>query len=397
MVGMVARAALAFGLLFAGLSFGHTSQEKGADSSSTRRPVVPPAPVERVAGITGFHSRSTVVFASAPERPHVLDATYVFPERVRLWLGIEAATETSRQLQYRFGASAFEVPDRSAESRELEGAARDSLLRYIELRRAWMMWPDGFQWTNEGSQRTADLGPLGKLRARLASERDDRPAEFASLDATGVVEHELKELTWRAVNTRTWPASADVWHAGTLAWREKIESIDTQGVFVDAYFVPADRRTNAAPPKPSPDAIQVRELPEYCAKRVEFAAGISWEVARSEEARIRREIAAEAKARGLELEGRVTIDVTPEGQPRACLVRLASVPADAPLGFVTTPARQGIAQLVTSFGEVTATRLTSIRAAAPPGRRAEPAYVRFPVDDDPPTQVLIVVPLAPKN
>jgi hypothetical protein len=272
-----------------------------------------------------------------------------------------------------------------------------SLLRYVELRRAWMMWPDGFHWTSEGSQRTADLGSLGKLRARLASDGDARPAEFASLDTAGVVEHVLKELTWRELKTRTWPASADVWHAGKLAWHEKIDSIDTQGVFVDAYFVPADRRTNAAPPNPSPDAIQVRELPEYCAKRVEFTEGISWEVARSEEARIRREIAAEVKSRGLELEGRVTIDVSPEGQPRACLIRLASIPADAPPGFVTTPARQGVAQLVTSFGEVTTARLTSIRAAAPPGRRADPAYVRFPVGDEPPTQVLIVVPLAAKN
>ncbi len=397
MVVMVARAALAIALLLAGPSFGQASQEKGADSSSNRRIVVPPAPVERVAGINGFHSRSTVVFVSAPERPHVLDATYVFPERVRLWLGIEAAAETSRQLQYRFGASAFEVPDRSAESRELEGAARDSLLRYIELRRAWMMWPDGFQWTNDGPERTADLGALGKLRARIASDGGARPAELASLDPTGVVEHALKELTWREVNTRTWPASADVWHAGTLAWREKIESVDTQGVFVDAYFMPADRRTNAAPPKPSPDAIQVRELPEYCAMRVEFTKGIAWDVARSEEARIRREISAEVKSRGLELEGRVTIDVTPEGQPRACLIRLASIPTDVPPGFATTPARQGVAQLVTSFGEVTTERLTSIRAAAPPGKHADPAYVRFPVGDGPPTQVLIVVPLAPKN
>jgi hypothetical protein len=393
MVGMVARVALTFGLLLATSS----SQEKGTDSSSTRPPLPRPAAVERIAGIPGFHSLSTVVFPSAPERPHVLDATYVFPERVRLWLGVEAGAATSRQLQYRFGASVFEVPDRSAESRELEGAARDSLLRSMELRRAWMMWPDGFRWTSEGSQRTADLGALGKLRARVASGNDTRPTELASLDPAGAVDVELKDVRWREENARFWPASAEIWHAGALAWREKIDSIDTHGVFVDAYFVPADRRADAAPPKSSPDAIQVRELPEYCAKRVEFAAGITWDLARTEEARIRREIAAELKPRGLELEGRVTIDVTAEGVPRACLVRLASVPAELPPGFIKTPAREGLAQLVTSFSEVTPARLASVRASAPAGRPTEAAYVRFPVSDEPPTQVLIVVPLALKN
>ena len=100
---------------------------------------------------------------------------------------------------------------------------------------------------------------------------------------------------------------------------------------------------------------------------------------------------------GLELEGRATIEVSADGQPRACLVRLATVPAESPQGFATIPARQGVAQLVGSFEELNAARLASVRAGVPPGRLAGPAYVRFPIDADPPPQVLIIVPLAAKD
>jgi hypothetical protein len=194
-----------------------------------------------------------------------------------------------------------------------------------------------------------------------------------------------------------WPDSAEVWHSGTLAWRERLDTVDTQGVFVDEYFVPADRRADTSPPKSSPDAIQVRDLPEFCAKRIELPAGISWEDARKEELRLRRDVAAELKPRGLELEGRVTIEMAADGSPRACLVRLGAVPSDVPAGFAVTPARQGVAQLVTSLDQVTSSRVAAVRAAAPAGSRTAVAYVRFPLGDAPPTQVLIIVPLDAKN
>lgn len=397
MVGMVAPSALALGVLLFASPVGRTLQEKGREPGPARNQETPLPPVERVAGLTGFHSRSTVVFVLQPERPHRLDATYVFPERVRLWLGVESESATSRELHYRYGARAFEVPDQSSVSREFEGAERDRLLRYTDLRRAWMMWPDGFQWKSEGLDRTTDLGSRGRLRARFPAAGEARPIEIASFDTEGTLQDELKALAWRENAGRTWPAAAELWHEGTLAWSEKIDSIDTQGVFVDAYFLPADRRASAAGPKPAPDAIQIRDLPEFCAMRVELAAGSTWKTARAEETRLRRECGERLRQHGFELEGRATIEVSPEGQPRACFVRLATLPAEPPKGFVTIPARKGVAQLVGSFEDVTAARLASVRAAVPAGRRAETAYVRFPIEEDPPTQVLIVVPLATKD
>ena len=267
----------------------------------------------------------------------------------------------------------------------------------MDLRRAWMMWPDGFQWKSEALDRTADLGPHGKLRARCLAASDARPVEIASFDADGELQDELKALAWRDDAGRTWPTAAEMWHAGALAWRETIDSIDTQSVFIDSYFLPPDRRAGTASPKPAADAIQLRELPQYCARRFELPAGSTWVAARAEETRLRREWTERLRPSGLELEGRATIKVFADGQPRACLVRLATVPAESPQGFATIPARQGVAQLVGSFEELNAARLASVRAGVPPGRLAGPAYVRFPIDADPPPQVLIIVPLAAKD
>ncbi len=391
---MGARTALTLVLMLAG-----SALALPATQAVEQKPLPTPAPGQKIAGLGGFHARSTIVFDNAPERPHVLDATYVFPDRVRLWFGVDARVATTLRMQYRCGSSTFEVSESSAKSRELEGAERDASLRAMDLRRAWMMWPDAASWSTSGLERTADLGTHGRLRARFASANHARPSELAVLGPDGVVELEFKAITWHQVGSRTWPASAEVWHGGTIAWREQLQldTIDTQGVFLDTYFVPADRRPEAIPPTSSPDAIQLRDLPEYCAKRFEFAAGIAWDDARKEESRLRREVAAELKSRGLALEGRVTIEMAADGSPRACLIRLASVPQDVPPGFAVTPARPGVAQLVTSLDQVTQARLESVRAAAPAGSRTAPAYVRFPVGDGPPAQVLIVVPLDAKN
>ena len=197
---MVAPSALTRGIMLCAALVGRPFQEQGGQPGQVRS-IEPPPPVQRVAGLSGFHARSTVVFSATPERPQQLDATYVFPERTRLWIGVESGTATSRELHYRFGVRAFKVPDQSAASREIDGGERDELFRYMDLRRAWMMWPDGFQWKSEALDRTADLGPHGKLRARCLAASDARPVEIASFDADGELQDELKALVARRRRT----------------------------------------------------------------------------------------------------------------------------------------------------------------------------------------------------
>lgn len=375
----------------------HREQEARAESAPQVDASRPP-PVQRIAGLEGFHALSTLVFVAAPDRPHRLDATYVFPERARLWLGVGSETATSRQIHYRFGSHAYEVRDKVGTSTEIQASERDAVLRYIELRRAWMMWPDGFEWQRSGTERTASLGSVGVLRAHCSTDGDSRPVQMESLDADGKVQDELKALTWRPESGgRVWPASAEMWHAGELAWRERIDSVDAQGRFVDSYFLPADRRPGATDEHRQDNAIQCRDLPPTCGRRFELPNGASWDAARAEDARLRHEWTPRLRELGLDIDGRATVEVSAEGEPRAVFLRLATVPVDPPAGFAIVPARQGLTAILGSLQDVTRTQIARLVAAIPPGRRTEPPYVRFPIDRSPPSQVLVVLPLGPKD
>ena len=169
-------------------------------------------PLLPIAGLAGFDSVSTIVYVAAPDRPHKLEASYVFPDRARWRLSVGNEKGSERQIQYRFGQQAFLVLPGKSESTEWTGIDRSDVLRQMELRRALMLWPDGFAWKGSGTERSADLGSLGSLRARFAVPPGARPVEIEDLDASGQRVDAFRSLTWRELDHRHWPAKTEYWH-----------------------------------------------------------------------------------------------------------------------------------------------------------------------------------------
>ena len=389
---MGAQAALAFAVLWAATAQEPHQAPQASPPGKKDAPQGAP-PLQPIAGLNGFESVSTLVYVLAPDRPHRLEATYVFPERVRWRLSAGVEEKAERHIHYRFGAQVYLVPAGTAGSRELVDEERLDVLRQTELRRAVMLWPDGFQWKGEGAERTADLGPLGSLRARFVATADPRPAEIIDLDASGKSIDAFRAVTWKETDRRFWPAAMELWHEGSLVWKETVDSIQTTKRFIDSYFVPGDRR-EAVPRGPQTGQVRELDLPESCALRVQLADGTSWAEAQAELVRLRGVWSERLKAQGQELDRAATFEVSKELSPTACLLRLAKVPEKPPEGFATVHARKGVTVAVAGLTEATSARLDGLRSALPKGTLAQTPYLRFDPQDGGRGHVLLVLPFS---
>jgi hypothetical protein len=366
-------------------------EPRGSPQQPGKAPPRGPPPPERVGGLSGFESLSTLVYAAAPDRPHQLRATYVFPERVRWLLSAKDEKTTERSLHYRFGETVYRIPPRKAESQECEGEDRAEILLQMELRQALMLYPDGFAWKGGGLERRVEVGKLGSLHAHLATAADKMPCEIGDADAAGNAVDAFKAISWREVGGRLWPGSIELWHAGELVWKETVDSVDTAGRFVDFYFVPPDRRDKTAR-EPMAGEVRDLEIPESCALRIELAAGMSWDAALEELLKHRVAWSPRLAEQKLDLDRNATFEVSQEGQPTACLLRLSSVPAKPPPGFAAVRPRKGLACAIRGLAEATAAQISELARALPPGALRERAYLRFDPRDAKDGHVLVVLP-----
>lgn len=366
-----------------------------------------PPPQKAIAGLVGFESTSVLTYEDAPGAAHRLIATYIFPDRVRWFLGLKDAKTSERQMRYRSGERAFSIDAHSARSRELEGQERSVTLQQMELRRATMLWPDGFEWKLVGGEARVDLGPLGTLRAQfenppssLADKESSpapRPVRVALLGDNEEEQDSFRALTWRELRGRKWPASAELWHTGKRIWREQFESVETSIRFVDAYFLPADRRDNPVPPQPQVGDVQHLDLPGTVVCRVELDPGGGWEKAVLEASRQRDLWSPRLQQQGLELDPKITIELTAQARPAACILRLSTAPPTPPAGFSSLSPRAAIAMLVGGLSDVTTAKLSTLELARPKASQVLAPYVRFDRDQARIGPVLLVLPLAGKH
>lgn len=351
----------------------------------------PPSPPKPVAGIAGFESVSTLVYPSAPDHPHELRAVYVFPERVRWQLSVKGGKADERILQYRSGEAVYRVPMRSGTSEPCKGEDRIQTLLQMELRRALMLYPDGFEWKGEGAERRADLGELGSLFVLGSSAGDKRPAELGDAGADGKRIDSYKNIRWREKDGRAWPESMELWHAGELAWKETVESVSVQGRFVDSFFVPPDRRDRSKADR-APGEVRELDLPATCSLRVEISKGASWDAALAELARLRDDWSKRLAEQKLALEANATLEASWEGEPTAVVLRLSTTPGTPPAGFLNSNVRTGMGVSVAGLREVTPSRLADLRSELPAGSAAGMPYVRFDPKTGAEGRILVVVP-----
>lgn len=345
---------------------------------------------------TGFQVTSTVTFASMPDRPHKLDATFSSTTRARMWIGRDEAGVRKGSSFYRSGDSVWEWDPKASKSTELHGDARVALMLSLELRRAAFLWPDAFEWKVLGDERHVELPALGSLHAIFAQPTDLAPREIVAFDVKGTSIERVKLVSRREQNGRTWPARLELWQGDALLWTEDVDSVDTTARWIDSAFLPPDRRSSSGAPHVVP-AIQERELPSYCGRRFALTAGCDWDAALDREAHERAEWEKRLRASGIELEPRVTLYVGSDGRPEAFVLRLAKIPETMPEGFSVKDAQRGIATLLPSFREVTTAKITELGTHVPGGTRAGAPYVRLPFGDRPPKQLLLVVPIASRD
>lgn len=362
----------------------------------------PPPPRQAIAGLPGFDSVSTVVFPETPDRNHRLRATYAFPDRVRWqWTRI-GEDRGDHEVRYRYGDGFYLLREGAQRSEECAGVEREEMRLAMELRRALVLYPDGFDWKEAGGERKADLGEAGALFARATSASDARPAEMRASTRDGRTVEVCQGITWREKGGRTWPSGLEVWRLGKLAWRETIDSIDVEGKVIDAFFLPVDRRAVDRRPGSGTtmpvEEARDQELPASCGLRVEAPKGTDWNGIAIGYDRLREEWTARLEGRGLAVDRHATVEIDAKGDPVAWIVRLDPIPESPPPDFRSVPARRGIALAVSGFGSIRPEKLGVLARALPPGSTAGNAYVRFVPEvskDALPSKILIVLPYSP--
>ena len=360
----------------------------------------PPPPRQPIAGLQGFESVSRVVFPEAPDRSRRLRATYAFPDRVRWQWTRNGEGRGDHEARDRYGERFYLLGEGARQSEECSGAEREEMRVAMELRRALVLYPDGFDWKDSNGERVASLGDHGALYARATSVSDPRPVEMRATTHDGRLLETYREILWRESAGRSWPTGLELWRRGQLVWRETIESIDVEGRVIDAFFLPVDRRPgDRATGTPMPlEEARDQELPAACALRVAAPKGTDWDEIVLGYERLRRDWTARLSDREIGLDPLATVEIDAKGDPVAWIVRLDRIPDHPPPDFERTPARRGMALAVAGFASIRPEKLGVLARALPPGSAAGSAYVRFAPkgpNDESPAKILVVLPYAP--
>lgn len=192
-----------------------------------------------IAGSTGLRLTTRVQFLSDPFVPHESRYTFVFPDRALWRLENTAAPESSRVQAYRHGSLLHWLPAGSGASVPLEGEDRDTVHRRFELRRAFALFPHGFEWS-EGDERRATLvdgeRELGELIARVDAAGELLDLEVRAPDGTG------SERLERMAPEADGAPRFRVFEGASEVAVETLLERDPRAELPDWRFLPPDRR-----------------------------------------------------------------------------------------------------------------------------------------------------------
>jgi hypothetical protein len=337
-------------------------------------------PLQPIAGLGGFLSVSRVVYCEAPDRPHELIATFEFPERARLWLGTGEGAGLERVLFYRSGERCYGIGTGTAASNEFAGEERATLLRQLELRRAWMLWPDGFAWQGDAASKRATLAELGGLEANLGP--DGLPRSIASFDAAHREVERFDSLTWRAQRGRSFPATATLCFEGKSVWKEQVQSVETSIHYLDWFFLPPDRRPSerAAAGLAQLGRPEHIDLPVAHVRRRELAPKLfergGWPAVLAEGERLLAAARGELEPSHLAPADQLAFELDLAGAPTHCLLRLKTPPEQPLEGWSPQLSGPAISLALTKPEQVTASVLRELAKLLPDGAAAGAAYLK---------------------
>lgn len=346
-----------------------------------------PGPRTEVAGISALVARSRLRFRSAPDQPHELIATFAFPERGRMWIAPEGAS--GRRLRFTYGRRAFALDPGWPASSELTGNEREETLRQLALRRAVLLWPEAFDWIEGEPQcRTADLGSIGSLTATLGP--DGLPTEITSRDASEGTFERLIGIEWNPGPGRHWPKRFTLALGDTAVWDEEVLSVDPTARYVDAYFLPPDRRPDTTSGTRD-ERLQSVDVPAMTFRRVALPEGTDWKGALASAERARKETREELGA-DLDIDAFTTLELDPHGRPRAVLLRLGYGEREVPEGFERREEFPALSVRLGALADVGSAVLARLEATAGPGPHGTP-YARVAPESRGGARVQLVLPL----
>ncbi len=393
----VAAVALAVGAF--GAQRNEAARQDDAPSSQARADSQPVdwlrnlAPRAAIAGLAGVECVSILEYAADPSTPHELNATYVFPSRARWQIRVRGREELGRSIEYRCGDTYFVLPQ--AEGRSIEVSRRSPLAdqvsakcEMLELRRAALLWPDGFEWSESGEARRAASECGRVLLARLGD--DGRPRELHFESENGGLGERLVIRSWKQRQNRWWPQDLELWFGPERIWSERVESVTTALSLLDLYFVPPDRRAGS-PGGDAAHAVRHIDAPERCDVRVQLPESADWKSVaslwKSESARVFAQLPADwSAAPG------VHVELAEDGRPTALLVNLRGAGA-APPGAIVSPATEALLVVERWPAQDLANSLASLRRATPPGASVTRRVASFPAGLEAAVEVQLVARL----
>ncbi len=339
------------------------------------------APRRGVEGIGGLQVVSRVRFEENPladeEIPeHVLETVYAFPDRVRWRLHAKDADAMARELYFRFGESAWRLPERERSSVPYEDAERDAVILQMELRRATLHYPHGFAWESRSpTERVAivrrsapeDRPIVGRL---VAEFEDDVLQRVRSFDRDGDEQDALEVLSTQVLEQQAWPRELRLFHGGRPVWTETITTLSTRAHYLDRFFQPPDRRTGSMTVVGGRQILQVALVPTTTRRRP-LPEGTDWTQALALAATWTEEAAREHA-----LDPVPTFELDGEARPRSVLLRLRTARADPPEGWETRWDRPGLGVLFGPLSDLDEPFLTLLRRTAPEDQRGGTPYCR---------------------
>lgn len=336
----------------------------------------PPAPL--ALNCLSFHS--TVVFHSQPDSRQLLEATYQGAEQAHWWFGASHEPGAGRRLRYRSGDEFYTIEPGSGTSAEAVGEDRESILLQLELRRALMLWPDGFDWKPTARGRSVEIpGDSGRLFVEL---EDERPVRFYSRKREGPEFESFGELTWQEFRGRQFPNTMVLSVGGQPVWSETLTKIIPDCSYVSFFFVPADRRPSVGEANGQAGNLRHLDLPERLTKRTPLKPGIGWSEAGSRGASALAE--AITLLPGLEPRLTFAVELNQEAQPVALLLLLDAsqeIHVEGPLANWSRRAGgPALSVLLSSFGELTAGKVRALHRVLPEGSQGGMLYLRIPTE-----------------
>jgi len=337
--------------------------------------VSPESPAARLLGlpppaidtpVRSLRATSRVTYVAAPDRPHQLIATFVFPDRARLELRLPGDDLGERLVESRLGDHFGRFEMASGEWHSLEGEERADALRRTELRRAAIAFPDGMAWgaattrsdDHVGVEYRAPLADGGALVAWLdgfaALER------VTALDAAGHNRESIRVRTTSTIGNRVWPRDLDLEVGGVRLWQETVLGVQPGVNFFDSFFAPT---ADGGLRDPRELAVRLIDLPAVWERRFELApTERGWAAARARAQVWLAELEEAADLGGPAVDPRPSFEVDADGRPRAVLVRAKASDATPKPGFDAVPARRAATLIVPSLESVTPGDLRALRA-----------------------------------